>query len=138
MTDDIHTLTPEQATERLATLSKEYNSATAGTAQSQPTLEQILNEQRNLAQQNDAATLEDHLNRVGLPPAANTAGEEVREMITGKRAVTPELRAATDGKVAGWGKDAEFCRKLFTGDPEAARLLNIAVAIRMARVEESK
>jgi hypothetical protein len=82
----------------------------------------------------DAAALVDHLTEVGLSPSIEKTGAEVQEYIDGKRSITPGMRAALDAKIKSWQSDSEFQRKLFSGDPETKRLLNIAMGMRLAAV----
>jgi hypothetical protein len=85
----------------------------------------------------DAVAITHLLTKAGLSPSIEKTGAEVQEYIAGKRSITPETRAALDAKIESWKRDSEFQRKLFSGDPEARRLLNIASAMRMAPVENS-
>jgi hypothetical protein len=83
----------------------------------------------------DAAAITDILTEAGLSPSIDPAGAEVEEYISGKRSITPQLRAAVDAKIEVWKRDTEFQRKLFSGDSEAKRLLGIAMGMRQAPVE---
>lgn len=89
----------------------------------------------NAAEIRDQAALVDHLASVGLS-GHTPAGDEVAKFISGEQAITPELRAAVDGKIEAWKRDPEFQKKLFAGDPDATRMLNIASAMRLAPVKQ--
>jgi hypothetical protein len=83
----------------------------------------------------DAAAITDLLTKAGLSPSIDPVGAELKEYIEGKKSITPELRAVLDAKIEYWKRDSEFQRKLFSGDPEANRLLTDAMYMRMAPVE---
>jgi hypothetical protein len=126
-----------RATETLANLTKEHNLAVANGGQTpQPTFDQLLSEQRAIAEQRDAVMLDEHLRAVGLSPQTEV-GKEVSEYISGKRSISPELRADLDAKIESWKRDPDFQRRLFSGDAEANRLLNIAVAMKLAPIKGS-
>jgi hypothetical protein len=136
---DPWSLTPAEAGEKLVSMSREFNSAEAHSGERpQPTLETLVADQRAATEQRDAAVILDHLIAAGLSPEISPAGAEVQQYINGTREITPELRAAVDAKVESWKRDPEFRRKLLSGDPEAARLLNIASAMRIAPLTKGK
>ncbi|WP_407160163.1 hypothetical protein [Bradyrhizobium sp. STM 3557] len=89
----------------------------------------------NAPEVRDQAALRDHLMSVGLP-GGTPVGDEVSKYVAGELAITPELRAEVDAKVESWKRDPAFMKRLFEGDPEAARLLNIASAMRLAPVKQ--
>jgi hypothetical protein len=125
------------ATAKLATLAKEHRLAEANGGQtSQPTIEQILTEQNAAAEQRDAAVIDQHLRDVGLSPETD-AGRECAEYISGKRSITPEMRADLDAKIKRWGRDSEFQQLLDSGDAEATRLWGIATSMRCAPIAEA-
>lgn len=86
-------------------------------------------------EQRDAVAVLDHLVGSGLTPAPNTVGRELLEYINGERATTPALRAELEAKLESWRRDPEFQRKLFSGDPDAGKLLAIAMAMKVAAVK---
>ncbi|WGS30387.1 hypothetical protein [Bradyrhizobium sp. ISRA464] len=136
---DVWTMTPDQATAKLAEMSSEYATASANNFTApQPTVEQLAAEQAAAAEKRDADTVLDHLIAAGLSPEISEAGLEVQQYIEGKRSITPQLRAAVDAKIESWKRDPEWQKKLLGGDPEAARLLAIASAMRLAPVQEAK
>ncbi|GGI23787.1 hypothetical protein [Bradyrhizobium guangdongense] len=135
---DPSSLTSEQAGEKLAAMAKEYAAASAtNSAAPQPTAEELVAQQRAAAEKRDAENVLDHLVKAGLSPEITEAGAEVQQYIDGKRSITPALRAAVDAKIESWKRDSEFQKKLFSGEPEAIRLLNIASAMRIAPVKEA-
>ncbi len=136
---DPFAMTSEQAGAELAEMSKKFAAAsTTGVTAPQPSVEQLASEQRAAAEKRDAAAVLDHLIQAGLSPEISEAGAEVQEYIAGKRSISPALREAVDAKVASWMRDAEFQRKLLSGDPETGRLLHIASAMRIATVQPAK
>jgi hypothetical protein len=156
---DTWSLTAEQATARLDQMTKDHQKSSrsddpimdrynkdnqhridkllAGNQKERARFDEIMQAKADAAtvEKRDAAALVDHLTEVGLSPLIEKTGAEVQEYIDGKRSITPELRAALDAKIKSWQSDSEFQRKLFSGDPEAKRLLNIASAMRLAPVE---
>jgi hypothetical protein len=101
------------------------------------TIEALVAQQQASEAQRDAARLTDFLASSGLP-STDPVGAEVNDYVTGKRSISPELRAQVQAKVDSWGKDREFMRKLFDGSAEEKRLLTVASAMLMAPLEEVK
>jgi hypothetical protein len=156
---DTWSLTAEQATARLDQMTKDHQKSNrsddplmgrynkdnqhridkllAGNQKERAHFDELMAKKAEAAtvEKRDAAALVDHLTEVGLSPSIEKTGAEVQEYIDGKRSITPELRAALDAKIKSWQSDSEFQRKLFAGDPEAKRLLNIAMGMRLAPVE---
>ena len=88
----------------------------------------------NAPEKRDQAALGEHLSSVGLS-RTTSVGDEVAKYISGELTITPQLRAEVDARIQGWKRDPEFMKKLFDGDPEATRLLNIASAMRLAPIK---
>lgn len=155
---DAAAMTPEQVTEKLdamtaaykatqpadprAALKERYSDAT-WRARLEAGIPSVVAEFNQLAaapsdvEQRDAVTVLDHLVASGLSPEPNSVGREVHEYIHGERSTSPAERAALEAKIESWKHDAEFQKRLFSGDPEPRRLLAIAMAMKLAPVKES-
>lgn len=99
-----------------------------------PTVEQMIEQQKADEARREVGLLDQHFNLAGLP-ASNEAGVDVREWATGKKSITPELRAMAEAKLQAFSRDRDFMRRLFDGGQEENRLLAIASAMLIAPVE---
>jgi hypothetical protein len=136
---DAWSMPPEAATEKLAQLTKDFAVANgqAPPPSSTPTVEDLLAAQEAAADARDAAGLTAFLTETSLP-AGDPVGDDVMRYANQAQTITPELRAAVEAKIASWGKDREFMRRLFDGSAEEKRLLTIASAMLTAPVGEAK
>lgn len=100
-----------------------------------PTVDELVALQNAADEKREAGLLTSHFNAVGLPETDPT-GAEVREYATGKRSITPELRAQVEGKLEAWKRDREFQKRLLDGGQEEAKLLTIYSAMMTAPVKE--
>ncbi|WP_145927570.1 hypothetical protein [Bradyrhizobium neotropicale] len=120
------TLTPEQATEKLAAMAKDYL-ANAGQIPQQPstqTVEQMLEQQAKDDDARDATGLSDYLAGVGLP-ASEQAGREVLAWAQGGTIDATMQRQARE-RLDALGRNPEFVRNLLQGGSQELRMLTIA------------
>ena len=131
--DQIHTLTPEQATAKLAERQAAYVAANEP-AKKEPTPLTGADGEALTARHADhivqspaerAAQLLDegktHLEGLNFPARDSVEGAKLWDMIEGREKVSAEQHATAQRMLTQMTRDAEFSRKVMTGDADAMK-----------------